>query len=139
MLLRKTGVMKMKTSGKMNNEVTMQDLFRAQVKFQNALIEKGIYERFKQESTKSAPTDDISLASYHIQQLVSEIGEILNADKRWKSHRNDKYDEREKLEEIADCFIVLMNVTMFSGFNENDIVEAIKLKLDENIERINKI
>lgn len=135
MLLTKTGRMK-KMSGKTTNKVTFQDLFEAQTSFQNILIEKGFYDRFKKEETAEAPTDDVSLASYHIQQLVSEIGEILNADKRWKSHRNDRYERQEKLEEIADCFIVLMNVSMFSGFTADEIAEAIKSKLDKNIERI---
>lgn len=122
-------------SGKMNN-VTFESLFESQTSFQNVLIKKGFYERFKNAETIEAPVDDVKLASYHIQQLISEIGEILNADKRWKSHRNDKYDEQEKLEEIADCFIVLMNVAMFSGFDGNTIAESIKSKLDKNIERI---
>lgn len=133
-LLMTTGVMKMKNSK--TNDVVFQDLFRAQTLFQNMLIEKGFYERFKNEDTSRAPVDDVNLSSYHVQQLVSEVGEILNADKRWKSHRNDKYDEKEKLEEIADCFIVLMNIAMFSGFNEDDVANAIKSKLDKNIERI---
>lgn len=127
---------KMMTNGKTKTNITFQELFEAQTKFQNVIIKKGLYERFKDEKTTSAPVDDVSLTSYHIQQLMSEIGEILNADKRWKSHRNDKYDEQEKLEEIADCFIVLMNVAMFSGFNGDNIAEAIKSKLDKNIERI---
>lgn len=130
MLLMKIG--RMKTM----NKVTFQDLFEAQTSFQNILIEKGFYDRFKKEETAEAPIDDVSLASYHIQQLVSEIGEILNADKRWKSHRNSRYERQEKLEEIADCFIVLMNVSMFSGFTADEIVEAIKSKLDKNIKRI---
>lgn len=120
----------------MMNKIAFQDLFESQISFQNVLIEKGLYERFKSNETTNAPIDDISLASYHIQQLVSEIGEILNADKRWKSHRNDRYDKQEKLEEIADCFIVLMNVAMFSGFDGDTIAEAIKSKLDKNIERL---
>ena len=124
-------------SGKTKTNLTFEDLFNLQTSFQNVLIEKGLYERFKDKETISAPVDDVSLASYHIQQLMSEVGEILNADKRWKSHRNDEYDEQEKLEEIADCFIVLMNVAMFSGFDGETIAEAIKSKFDKNIERLN--
>lgn len=123
-------------NGKTTNKITLQDLFEAQTSFQNILIKKGFYDRFKKEETVEAPIDDVSLASYHIQQLVSEIGEVLNADKRWKSHRNDRYERQEKLEEIADCFIVLMNVSIFSGFTADEIAEAIKLKLDKNIKRI---
>lgn len=126
----------MMKSGKTNNDLTFQNLFESQVLFQNTLIEKGLYKQFKNTETIKAPADDVGLTSYHIQQLISEIGEILNADKRWKSHRNDRYDEQEKLEEIADCFLVLMNIAMFSGFDGNAIAESIKSKLEKNIKRI---
>ena len=84
----------------------------------------------------SIPVDDVKLMSYHIQQLVSEIGEVLNADKRWKNFRNERYDENEKLEEIADCFIVLMNVAMFSGIDGAQLTKAIEEKLNKVSERI---
>ena len=74
--------------------------------------------------------------SYHIQQLMSEIGEVLDADKRWKNFRNQKYDENAKLEEIADCFIVMMNIAMFSGFDGSQLIEAIEKKLHKVSERI---
>ena len=74
--------------------------------------------------------------SYHVQQLMSEIGEVLDADKRWKNFRNQKYDENAKLEEIADCFIVLMNIAMFSGFDGNRLYDAIEKKINEVSERI---
>lgn len=121
-------------SGKMNN--LFQDLFVSQAINQDRLLKKGIYDRYKDEHTVTVPVDDVGLASYHIQQLISEIGEVLEADKRWKSHRNDKYDKSAKLEELADCFIVLMNIAMFSGFDDEQIVNAIKNKISEVGQRI---
>ena len=59
-----------------------------------------------------------------------DIGEECGKqDKRWKSHRNDKYDKNAKLEELADCFVVLMNIAMFSGFDGDDLANAIQQKL----------
>ena len=52
---------------------------------------------------------------------------------------NEIYDTEitsEKLEEIADCFIVLMNIAMFSGFDGSQLFEAIDKKLNEVSERI---
>lgn len=118
---------------------TLCQLFTHQMVNQEDLLHKGVYDRFKNETTTSVPVDDINLASYQMQQLMSEVGEVLDADKRWKSHRNDKYDRNGKLEEIADCFIVLMNVAMFSGFNGLELTEVIEKKLDVVTERINKI
>ena len=84
------------------------------------------------------PHDDVRLASYNIQQLMSEVGEVLDADKRWKNFRNEKYDRESKLEEIADCFIVLMNISMFSGFSGQEVASAILKKIDVVCERISK-
>lgn len=131
----------MKTNGKMNNnpvDMTLQSLFQKQVDFQNTLIDQGKYNQFMKETTETAPSDDIGICSYHIQQLISEIGEVLSSDKRWKSHRSDKYDMANKLEELADCFIVLMNIVMFSGFDGDDLVYAILTKMKINKERIAK-
>lgn len=150
MQLKKIGV-KMRMTGKMTNAVkkminaitsqqtnaiTLQQLFNTQLMTQDKLIHKGVYDRYKDEHTVTVPADDVGLASYHIQQLMSEIGEVLDADKRWKSHRNNKYDKNAKLEELADCFVVLMNIAMFSGFDGNDLANAIQQKLGVVSDRI---
>lgn len=114
---------------------SLNDLFTCQMRNQDKFLRSGIYDRFKDETTMTVPVDDVGLASYHVQQLMSEIGEVLEADKRWKSHRNDKNDKDGKLEELADCFIVLMNMVMFSGFDGNDLEEAIEKKLKKVSDR----
>lgn len=130
-------MMKTKTkNGKMNNLVSFQNLFNRQKANQIRMLQAGMYDSFKSESTKTVPVDDVKLMSYHVQQLMSEIGEVLSADKRWKNFRNIVYDADGKLEEIADCFIVLMNIAMFSGFDDEQIVNAIKNKISEVGQRI---
>lgn len=123
-------------NGKTTNRLTFNFLFNKQKANQSKMLEDGLYDMFKSKDTHTIPVDDVKLMSYHIQQLMSEIGEILGADKRWKNFRNTKYDENNKLEEIADCFIVLMNVAMFSGFDGSQLADAINKKLNEVSERI---
>lgn len=118
-------------SGKTSNLHTLSDLFGLQQMSQNAMLRNGMYDGFKSTGTECVPVDDAKLMSYHVQQLISEIGEVLEADKRWKNFRNRKYDKEGKLEEIADCFIVLMNIAMFSGFSGDELTEAIVKKLGE--------
>lgn len=115
---------------------TFETLFEAQQLNQSKMLTSGLYDAFKSEGTTTIPVDDVKLMSYHIQQLMSEIGEVLEADKRWKNFRNRKYDKEGKLEEIADCFIVLMNVAMFSGFSGKDLTAAIVKKLNEVRKRL---
>lgn len=128
----KIGMMKMKatTTGKMTDFGTsFESLFLQQMQNQQMLIDKEQYDKYKDDKTNTVPVDDIGLFSYNIQQLMSEIGEVLDADKRWKNFRNEKNDSNGKLEEIADCFIVMMNIAMFSGFNGADVAKAIAEKI----------
>lgn len=131
------GTMKMQRmigTMKINN---FNDLFEAQAKNQNELLNRGKYGWHL--SGNQVPFDDVALSSYHVQQLISEIGEVLQADKRWKNFRNEYQNEDEKLKEIADCFIVLMNVAMYSGFDAEQLYEAIANKITEVSKRIKQI
>ena len=108
-------------------------LFNRQVYNQLKLIRKGCYKGIddtllERLDDQEIPCDKPRLVSYHIQQLISEIGEILN-----------KYDKKAKLEEIADCFIVLMNIAMFSGFSAEQVLDAINAKLTIVEDRIEDI
>lgn len=122
------------------NKVTFEELYNMQLKNQNVLIDKGSYAGFSSfKEVVSAPIDDPRLCSYHIQQLISEVGEVLEADKRWKNFRNNRFDKDAKLDEIADCFIVAMNVAMYSGFSGEEIANAIEKKIDVICERITNV
>lgn len=128
----------------MSVDVSFENAFGKQIKNQQAMIDRHMYDDHINDveyeelvvEGQQIPYDSVSLSSYHIQQLVSEIGEVLDADKRWKNFRNEKFDPDAKLDELADCFIVLMNVAIFSGFNANDIMSAVNLKLDVVKKRI---
>ena len=120
-------------------DTTLEKLYNAQLLNQRLLFIKGAYDNFKHDTTKSVPCDDVSLSSYHIQQLMSEIGEVLECDKRWKNYRNDKFDKDAKLEGLADCFIELLNIAMFSNFSAKELSQAIENKIEIVKERITKL
>lgn len=84
------------------------------------------------------PVDDVSWYKYHMLALIEEAGEVLKADKRWKTHRNTRYEPDEKLDEIADVFITAINVSLFSGFDGNEIFNAVIRKIQENENRLEK-
>lgn len=122
-----------------------KEIYNKQAENQMTMLHDGMYDGFMTDDDKQAvnagmfPIDSPRLASYHIQQLVSEIGEVLDADKRWKNFRNSKFDGEAKLDELADCMIVLMNLFMFSGFTAEDAYEAIKTKVQVVNERISSL
>lgn len=127
-------------NGKMSSVVrsdSFNELFAAQRLNQKFLLNAGKYDDFT-DARNPEPVDDPRLCSYHVQQLVSEIGEVLEADKRWKNFRNDKHDAAAKADEIADCFIVLMNIAMFSGMTGEELYAAVERKIAVVANRIQK-
>lgn len=114
---------------KYKSDLSFAEMYKKQVEFQKKILkEKG-------EEWQYLPADSVHWASYHIQAMVEEMGEVMKADKRWKTHRNTNYDRGEKLDEIADMFITMMNVAIFSGFYPLEVQLAILSKIDKNDER----
>lgn len=81
------------------------------------------------------PKDDPYWFLYHNTALTEERGEFLKADKRWKSHRNTRYERDEKLDEWADMLIEVMNLGIFSGFTSEEVCDIINKKIAINFER----
>lgn len=82
------------------------------------------------------PTDDPEMLAHHMLGLITEVGEIAQADKRWKKNkRNVYYDPNNKLEEIADAFIFLVNICLYSNVSCEDFIKAVESKVDTNISR----
>ena len=100
-------------------------LFDSQVKFQKLVT-----------GDDNLPRDNTYGFSYHVQAMVEEMGEVMKADKRWKTHRNTRYCPDEKLDELADVFITAMNLAIHSGFSYQKIEEAIYLKIQNNFGRL---
>ena len=112
-----------------SGDVTFKEIFAKQMDNQDMLICKGVYG-FGWDEKPELPFDDVKIANNQLLHLVSEIGEVLEADKRWKSFRNDKYDQAAKAEELADCFIILLNVAMFSGISCDEFIKSIMDKIN---------
>ena len=84
------------------------------------------------------PCDSPKWFEYHMVAMIEELGEVLKADKRWKTHRNTRFERDEKLDEISDCFITLINIALFSGFSDDDIADAIENKIKANMKRLSE-
>ena len=119
-------------------------IFEMQGENQREMLKKGMYHGLCSDDVEKTsfdvelPVDDPKLFSYHVQQLMSEIGELLDADKRWKNFRNGKYDKDSKLEEIADCFIVLVNICLFSGVSYIELINKVIDKIKEVRRRVDE-
>lgn len=102
----------------------MQDLFDRQKAFQMAL------------TGQTLPVDSRLDFRDQICLMAEELGELAKTDKRWRKERTKP--DGDKLDEIADVFIVAMNLSMFSGFTYEDIIKAIEDKLSRNEQRFLK-
>lgn len=80
----------------------------------------------------TTPVDNVRWFQYHMTAMSEELGEVLKADKRWKTHRNAFHDPANKLEELADVFVTAINLALFSGIDADTMVEAIRAKISEN-------
>lgn len=128
--MKKIGVMKM--TKKMNGKIeegsglvpgSFTDLYMKQLRFQNVIVEEQL------------PVDSVKHFSYHMQAMMEELGEVLRADKRWKTHRNTFHDPVNKAEELADVFITAFNLAIFSGIKPEEMFKAIEDKIYKNYER----
>lgn len=117
-------------NGKTKNKQDFYELFSKQVEFQQNILKQKTGEEVV------LPMDSVDWFSYHMQAMVEELGEVLKADKRWKTHRNSRYEKEEKLDELADVFITAMNLCIYSDFDYDDISEAISKKIEENNKRL---
>lgn len=103
---------------------TVGTLYTMQIAFQNLLGRSGI------------PKDDVSLLQESLLGLIGEVGEVLQADQRWKKNgRNVKYDRGNKVEEIADCFIYLLNACIYSDISVEDFMNSVYNKINTNTVR----
>ena len=122
----------------------LEYVFEIQAENQREMLKKGLYHGLCSDDVEKTsfdvelPIDDPKLFSYHVQQLMSEIGELLDADKRWKNFRNGKYDKDSKLEEIADCFIVLVNICLFSNVSYIELINKVIDKIKEVRKRVDE-
>lgn len=105
-----------------NLEPNFTVLYNMQRKFQERVTEKSV----------ALPLDDPQMFQYHMTAMTEELGEVLKADKRWKTHRNTAHNPEEKLDEIADCFITMFNVAMWSGYSKDELFEGIFDKIVQN-------
>lgn len=60
---------------------------------------------------------------------------MLKADKRWKTHRNVHHDQENKLDELADVFIIAINLALYSGIDGATMAETIVNKIHQNYEK----
>lgn len=123
-------VMMMKMSG-MTNTKEVDKLYEDQVKFQTMVLNgQGI--------TLELPADTSRWFEYHCLAMLEEMGEVLKADKRWKTHRNIRYDKDEKLDELADVYITLMNICIHSDVSMDQLLDAVSKKQLRNFRRLSE-
>ncbi len=117
----------------MNDKVVIEDtlgkLFELQKNFQAGL--DGKLDKLPREMPKYIPLQ--------ITALIAELGEILKENQKWKCWRKNpppvNYDNL--LTEVVDAFHFLINITLFLGFDSNDVYDRFIKKNKKNIERQN--
>lgn len=104
---------------------SFNEIFEKQLEFQKKLLQD-----------KNLPMDSVEWFNYHMVGMIEELGELRKSDKRWKMFRNSHYDVINKVEEISDCFLTLMNLAIFSGLDAELLLESIEHKISVNEKRV---
>lgn len=108
-------------------KMQLTSLFIYQEEFQKALGHNNF------------PVDDPIMMKQHVLGLIGEVGEVLQADQRWKDNgRNEHFDYEEKAMEIADCLIYLINICLYSGIDADKLYKTAVKKIDKNFKRLKK-
>lgn len=107
-------------------DMKVSDLFMMQERLQKVMFDFDL------------PVDSVEDFKYSVLALIGELGEVLEADKRWKNVRNGKYDREGKLDELVDCMAFMVNMVLFSGFTAEEFNRAFATKNNRNFERFYK-
>ena len=69
--------------------------------------------------------------------IIGEVGEVMEASQEWKYHRTNKpqTDREHLIEEVADIWKYAINLVLYLGFDNDDLVEAFMKKTKVNFER----
>ena len=109
----------------------LEKMFSMRKEFQSKLLNKP-QEIF--------PMDDVDQYRYTMLALVSEIGEILSCDKRWKDFRKPKVlkieDREAKDIEIVDLLKFVFNLCLFSNIDCDYLYHLYIKKHKINMERL---
>lgn len=125
--------MKMMMIGVMTMNNQLKELFDKQIDFQKQLCLTG---KVNAEYDTIGTKDDLDNYKYHLLAMTEELGELVKSDKRWKNLRNKHYDKINKMEELADVFITLINLCIYSGVSYHQLFVATDNKMSINLERI---
>lgn len=108
------------------SDMKVSDLFIMQERLQNVMFGHEL------------PVDSVEDFKYSVLALIGELGEVMEADKRWKNIRSGKYDREGKLDELVDCMAFMVNMVLFSGFTAEEFNRAFATKNNRNFERFYK-
>ncbi len=109
------------------DEDKLAELFSMQKLFQQKLhghrIEKGLFYPLR--------------IPIQVTAIVAELGEILESYQGWKDWRSKipEVDKEHLLEEIVDLWHFVINLTLYLGFDSDDLYRKYLEKHKENYER----
>lgn len=105
---------------------TLENIFEKQIALQKIAFNKEL------------PNHEPKLVNYFALGLVGEVGEVLQADKTWKPFNKGTRNEWSTLEELADCWLFLVNLTLAEGYDYRTIKEMVVEKQKIVFERIKR-
>jgi len=112
------------------------NIYEKQREFENLIISKSkslpnkLLSEFD-EKEKVAFSKELILLTH------TELGELIDAIGNFKLHKTQKDSGEGKsvIDEIADCLIFILNLSLTHGFSSEQLLEAIEKKQQINFKR----
>ncbi len=92
-------------------------------------------------SNLTLPCDIEDNFFYNVLLMFEEIGEILHTDRRYRREAyraTNNYNEREKISELADLFLIILNLIIYSGYELDTFLDIVQRKQTENLKNFVK-
>jgi len=112
------------------NNDKLDDLFELQKKFQ---------ARLSKDKPENFPKEDPAKLPMTITSIVAELGEILENNQKWKDWRDNppEIDKENQIEEIVDFWHFVINLTLYLGYDAEEVYEKFIEKNKKNHKRQN--
>lgn len=122
--------------GRLEEGKTMKDklefIFSCQAELQEGLLGAKL------------PNDCPELIAPYALGIVSEIGEVLQADKRWKAGMSktggdqNYHNDEEVLEELTDCLLYFVNLSLACNVNYDTLFKSF-INVQNKVRRRNSL
>jgi NTP pyrophosphatase (non-canonical NTP hydrolase) len=113
-----------------------QEIYDKQLIFEDLVISKN--KNWPDKKLNEFSEDEkVAYTKEMVLYLHKELGEVLDAVGNYRMHKTKREDPKVKEipEEVADCFIFVLNLALTHGLTAEDLLDIVVAKQAKNFRR----